>query len=117
MFTGIIEELGRLRELERRGRGAHLIVEAQVVTGDLKEGDSVAVNGVCLTAVKAGADYFSADVSVETLERSTLGSFYSGVRVNLERGVTPNSRLGGHIVQGHTDGRGGFQSVVREDES
>lgn len=121
MFTGIIEELGRLQKLERRGHNAHLTVEAQIVTSDLKEGDSVAVNGVCLTAVEAGRDYFSADVSAETLERSTFGpqhgALRSGVRLNLERAVTPNTRLGGHIVQGHTDGHGTFRSVVNKSES
>ena len=108
MFTGIIEELGRVRTIERRGEGVRLSVEARVVTEGTAEGDSVAVNGVCLTALDVRADSFAADGSRETLQRSTLGSLRVGSVVNLERAVTPATRLGGHIVQGHTDGRGQF---------
>ncbi len=111
MFTGIIEELGRIRAIEKRGEGARLVVEAQVVTNETHEGDSIAVNGVCLTAVDVCADSFSADGSRETLQRSTLGSLRAGSAVNLERAVTPATRLGGHIVQGHVDARGKFLSA------
>ncbi len=111
MFTGIIEELGRVRSIERRGEGARLIVEAKVVTGDTREGDSIAVNGVCLTAIDVRAGSFAADSSRETLERSTLGTLRAGSPVNLERAVTPATRLGGHIVQGHVDARGQFLSA------
>ena len=108
MFTGIIEELGRVRSIERRGEGVRLTVEARLVTTGTNEGDSIAVNGVCLTALDVRPDSFSADGSRETLERSTLGALRAGSRVNLERAVTPATRLGGHIVQGHTDARGRF---------
>ena len=108
MFTGIIEELGRVRSLEQRGEGVRLRVDARVVTEGTREGDSIAVNGVCLTALEVRADSFAADGSRETLERSTLGALRAGSAVNLERAVTPQTRLGGHIVQGHVDGRGRF---------
>jgi riboflavin synthase len=108
MFTGIIEELGRVRSVERRGEGVRMMVEARVVTEDAREGDSIAVNGVCLTALEIKRDSFAADGSRETLQRSTLGTLRAGSPVNLERAVTPATRLGGHIVQGHVDGRGRF---------
>ena len=111
MFTGIIEELGRVRTVERRGEGVRMTVEARVVTEGTREGDSISVNGVCLTALDVGRDSFAADGSRETLQRSTLGSLRAGSFVNLERAVTPTTRLGGHIVQGHVDGRGRFLSA------
>ncbi|MDQ1560004.1 MAG: riboflavin synthase [Pyrinomonadaceae bacterium] len=111
MFTGIIEELGRVRAVERRGEGVRMTVEARVVTEGTQEGDSISVNGVCLTALEVGRDSFAADGSRETLQRSTLGSLRAGSPVNLERAVTPATRLGGHIVQGHVDGRGRFLSA------
>jgi riboflavin synthase len=111
MFTGIIEELGRVRSLEKRGEGARLRIEASTVTTDAHEGDSIAVNGVCLTAIDVRSDSFAADGSRETLQRSTLGRLRAGSVVNLERAVTPSTRLGGHIVQGHVDGRGRFLSA------
>ena len=111
MFTGIIEELGRVRSLERRGESVRMRVEARTVAEGTREGDSVAVNGVCLTALEVSADGFSADGSRETLQRSTLGRLRAGSVVNLERAVTPATRLGGHIVQGHVDARGRFVSA------
>ncbi|HEX8138803.1 MAG TPA: riboflavin synthase [Pyrinomonadaceae bacterium] len=111
MFTGIIEELGHVRSLEKRGEGARLVIEARTVTADTREGDSISVNGVCLTAIDVRVDSFAADGSRETLQRSTLGRLRSGSFVNLERAVTPTTRLGGHIVQGHVDGRGRFLSA------
>jgi riboflavin synthase len=111
MFTGLIEELGRVRSIERRGEGARVVIEARVVTAGTAEGDSVAVNGVCLTAIDVRADTFAADGSRETLQRSTLGRLRAGSPVNLERAVTPSTRLGGHIVQGHVDARGQFLSA------
>ena len=111
MFTGIIEELGRVRSLERRGEGVRMTVEAQAVTEGTREGDSIAVNGVCLTALEVRADSFAADGSRETLQRSTLGQLRAGSAVNLERAATPSTRLGGHIVQGHVDARGRFLSA------
>src|ERR1700750_2817665 len=111
MFTGLIEELGRVREVVRRGEGVRLTVEARVVTQGSSDGDSVAVNGVCLTALDVRRDSFAADGSRETLQRSTLGLLRAGAPVNLERAVTPATRLGGHIVQGHVDARGEFLSA------
>jgi len=108
MFTGIIEELGRVREVQKRGEDARMVIEAGVVTEDIHEGDSIAVNGVCLTALDVRKGSFAADVSRETLNRSTLGRLQAGAPVNLERSVTPVTRLGGHLVQGHVDARGKF---------
>jgi riboflavin synthase len=111
MFTGIIEELGRVRSVDTLGENARIVIEARTVTEDTKHGDSIAVNGVCLTALDVREDSFAADVSRETLERSTLGRLTAGTPVNLERAVTPATRLGGHIVQGHVDARGKFLSA------
>src|SRR3989440_8887609 len=108
MFTGIIEELGRIRSIEKRGEDARIMIEARMVTEGSRDGDSISVNGVCLTALELKPDSFAADVSKETLFRSTLGSLKEGSPVNLERAVTPVTRLGGHIVQGHVDARGKF---------
>ncbi len=111
MFTGIIEELGAVAAVESRAAGARLKVRCAVVTGDLAEGASIAVNGVCLTAVEARRDSFSADLAPETLRRSNLGSLRAGSPVNLERPLSPSGRLSGHIVQGHVDGTGEFLSL------
>lgn len=108
MFTGIIEELGRVRSIERRGEGVRVTIEARAVTEGTGEGDSIAVNGVCLTALDVRPYSFAADGSRETLQRSTLGRLRPGSFVNLERAVTPATRLGGHIVQGHVDARARF---------
>lgn len=113
MFTGIIEELGNVRAIEKRGEDARIVIEARTVTEGSRDGDSIAVNGVCLTALELQPDSFAADVSRETLLRSTLGNLKPGSPVNLERAVTPATRLGGHIVQGHVDARGRF--LGRED--
>lgn len=110
MFTGIIEELGQVSSIEARGDNAYIVIEARLVTEDTKHGDSISVNGVCLTALHIQPDSFAADVSRETLDRSTLGGLKPGTPVNLERAVTPATRLGGHIVQGHVDARGTFAS-------
>lgn len=111
MFTGIIEELGTVRSVEQRGEGARVVIEARLVTAGTLEGDSISVNGVCLTAIDVRDDSFAADGSFETLQRSTLGRLRAGAVVNLERAVTPQTRLGGHIVQGHVDARGRFLSA------
>ncbi|MFN2510395.1 MAG: riboflavin synthase [Pyrinomonadaceae bacterium] len=108
MFTGIIEELGRVRSIDRRGEDARIVIKAHTVTQDAHDGDSIAVSGVCLTALSVTRDSFAADVSRETMQRSTLGKVLLGAPVNLERAVTPATRLGGHIVQGHVDARGRF---------
>ncbi len=112
MFTGIIEELGAVRSLTAIEGGARIEISANRVTEGTADGDSISVNGVCLTALNVTADGFSADVSQETLDRSTLGGLAVGSLVNLERAVTPSTRLGGHIVQGHVDGRGTFISAI-----
>ncbi len=117
MFTGIIEELGSVRSIEERGENARLVISAHVVTEGTNHGDSISVNGVCLTALDIEPDSFAADVSRETLQRSTLGSLKPGAPVNLERAVTPATRLGGHIVQGHVDARGQFTGVENHGES
>jgi riboflavin synthase len=114
MFTGIIEELGAVAGLEQNAKGARIKVSAQIVTQNTAEGDSISVNGVCLTALDVRADSFAADVSGETLRRSTLRRLKTGAKVNLERAVMPSTRLGGHIVQGHVDATGEFQAAVRE---
>jgi riboflavin synthase len=108
MFTGIIEELGQVSSVEPRGEDARIVITAHTVTEDSHDGDSIAVNGVCLSALDIQKDSFAADVSRETLDRSTLGRLRPGAPVNLERAVTPVTRLGGHLVQGHVDARGKF---------
>jgi len=108
MFTGIIEETGRILASVKRGDGARMEIGAKIVTVNTVEGDSIAINGVCLTVINISSDSFSADISGETLHRSTLGNLKIGSTVNLERAVTPSTRLGGHIVQGHVDARGKF---------
>jgi riboflavin synthase len=113
MFTGIVEELGRTRSLEDRAGGARLVVECATVNRDASAGDSVAVNGVCLTAVDVASDALSFDLAGETLERSTLGRLRTGDSVNLERPLTLAGRLGGHLVQGHVDGVAPVHSVDR----
>lgn len=117
MFTGIIEELGSVRSIEERGENARIVIAAQVVTEGTNHGDSISVNGVCLTALDIHSDSFAADVSRETLLRSTLGNLKPGAPVNLERAVTPATRLGGHIVQGHVDARGKLTGVEDHGES
>lgn len=118
MFTGIIEELGKVRSVEQHDENARIVIEAHLVTAeDTKHGDSIAVNGVCLTALDLQPDSFAADVSKETLARSTLGTLRPGTPVNLERAVTPSTRLGGHIVQGHVDTRGQLLGVEDHGES
>jgi riboflavin synthase len=111
MFTGIIEELGAVEALETRPSGARLKVRCAAVLADMSIGASIAVNGVCLTAVDRRPDSFSADLAPETLRRSNLGDLRAGSRVNLERPLSPSGRLDGHIVQGHVDGTGEFLSL------
>jgi riboflavin synthase len=117
MFTGIVEELGTVESLETRAGSpsgpSRLKVRCSAVLGDLTEGASIAVNGVCLTAIGIvpRADSFSADLAPETLLRSNLGALRAGSRVNLERPLSPTGRLSGHIVQGHVDGTGEFLAL------
>jgi riboflavin synthase len=112
MFTGIVEELGEIAELTDLGDAARIAVRGKTVTTDARHGDSIAVNGVCLTVVDVDGDTFTADVMAETLDRSSLGAVAPGDPVNLERAALLSSRLGGHIVQGHVDGVGTI--VARE---
>ena len=105
MFTGLIEDLGRVEAVERTDDGVRLTV-ATPLAAELHDGDSVAVNGVCLTAVGVGGERFGADVMHESLRRSSLGEVAPGGRVNLELALRADARLGGHIVQGHVDGVG-----------
>jgi len=111
VFTGIVEELGRVEAFDRHASGARLLIGCARVLSDLTLGASIAVNGVCLTAVDIREDGFSADLSPETLERTTLGDLNSGARVNLERPLSLGARLGGHLVQGHVDGTGAIESL------
>jgi len=106
MFTGIIEEVGNVKELRVSAQGARIGVSCRNLWKELATGDSVAVNGVCLTAVEKGGGAFYADISEESLMRSNLGKLKKGMPVNLERALTLESRLGGHLVQGHVDGMG-----------
>ena len=106
MFTGIVEELGNIVTLDEGADSARITVRGPLVTSDAKHGDSIAVNGVCLTVVEHADGEFVADVMQETLDRSSLGALAAGSPVNLERPVTLQDRLGGHLVQGHVDGTG-----------
>ncbi len=106
MFTGIIEQTGTLISLESRGGVRRITVEAPGLAGRLREGDSLGVSGVCLTALDVDPTYFHADLAQETLDRTSLGSLSPGAKVNLELPTAAGSPLGGHIVQGHVDGTG-----------
>ena len=106
MFTGIIEEVGTIADLELQATGARIRVNCHTVLSDATTGASISVNGVCLTAVDLQLDSFDADLAPETLRLTNLGVLKPGSRVNLERPMAANGRLGGHIVQGHVDGTG-----------
>ena len=106
MFTGIIEEIGMIATIQRRGDRTRLSIKGSLVFEDLSVGDSIAVNGVCLTAAELGDGLFHADVMNETLSRSNLGDLRAGQKVNLERAMRADGRFGGHIVSGHIDGIG-----------
>jgi len=106
VFTGIVEELGEVVGIDRDGDSARLRVRGPQVTADAARGDSIAINGVCLTVTQTQDGEFSADVMAETLDRTSLGALEPGAAVNLERPLRPDGRLGGHLVQGHVDGVG-----------
>ncbi|MDJ0380949.1 riboflavin synthase [Streptomyces sp. G-G2] len=106
MFTGIVEELGEVTAVEQLREASRFRLRGPLVTEGAKHGDSIAVNGVCLTVVETGDGEFTADVMQETLDRSSLGALTQGSRVNLERPMALGGRLGGHLVQGHVDGTG-----------
>ena len=117
MFTGIVEEMGVIRSIRRGAHSAVLSIGAETVLSDLKLGDSVAVNGVCLTATSVDSGGFTADVMHETLNRSSLGALVPGSPVNLERAMAAGGRFGGHIVSGHIDGTGTITERRRDDNA
>lgn len=117
MFTGIIEELGRVKAIHSTGETARITIHAPKIVSDVGLGDSIAVNGVCLTAVNFNQEEFTADVSAESLRRTTLGRLKSGSPVNLERPMQLNGRLGGHLVQGHVDGVAEYLGMNPEGDS
>ena len=117
MFTGIIEEVGTIDKIANGSKSAVPFIKASKVLEDTKLGDSIAVNGVCLTVTSMEGDIFTADVMAETLRRSSLGNLSRGSKVNLERAMAANGRFGGHIVSGHIDGTGRIASMVREDNA
>ena len=112
MFTGIIEETGAVKSVNRHQAGARIEIEASVVLADLEIGGSIAVNGCCLTAIELTPAGFAADLSPETMARTNLGDLEPGRRVNLERPLLPTDRLSGHFVQGHVDGTGELLEVA-----
>jgi riboflavin synthase len=113
MFTGIIEEVGTVRAAQPKGLG----ISATTVTGDTREGDSISVNGACLTVTEVTADSFAVEVMPETLRRTNLGLLRPGDRVNLERALAFGGRMGGHLVQGHVDDTGRVVSITPEGEA
>jgi len=113
MFTGLIQEIGEIAALERTGGQARITVRTQGIAAELKTGDSVAVSGVCLTALEIGEGRFSADLAQETLERTSLGKLKPGALVNLELPARAQDRMGGHVVQGHVDGTGRVVSLEK----
>lgn len=115
MFTGIVEEIGTIEKIQKGRHSAILHIGAELILGDLKTGDSVAVNGVCLTATSIHGKTFTADVMHETLNRSSLSRLKSGSHVNLERAMPACGRFGGHIVAGHVDGMGTITRISRDD--
>ncbi len=117
MFTGIVEETGTIRTIRRGAASSVLSIAGEVILSDLRIGDSVAVNGVCLTATSVDSGGFTADVMHETLRRSSLGALAAGSRVNLERAMAANGRFGGHIVSGHIDGTGTVRAIRRDDNA
>ncbi len=117
MFTGIVEEIGTVRALEERDGGVYLQVGATIVCDDLRLGDSVSVNGVCLTVTQYDAAAFTVGLAPETLRRTNLGDLRAGGGVNLERAVAAGGRMGGHYVQGHVDGTGEIVAARPEGDS
>ena len=117
MFTGIVEEVGTIRNIKRGQHSAVLTIHAKTVLEETRIGDSIAVNGICLTVTRLFPDGFSADVMHETLNRSSLGKLVSGSAVNLERAMAADGRFGGHIVSGHIDGIGKVAAITRDDNA
>lgn len=117
MFTGIVEEIGTIRKIDKGVSSCSITVQADKVLHGSQVGDSIAVNGVCLTATGISGNIFTADVMPETLRRSGLGQLTGGSRVNLERAMAAGGRFGGHIVSGHIDGTGTIRELKREDNA
>ena len=117
MFTGIIEEVGKIAKIQKQGEFAVLTINGSKVLEDVQLGDSIAVNGVCLTVTTFGNDFFTADVMSETLNRTSLSEVQVGSPVNLERAMAANGRFGGHIVSGHIDGTGAVASITPADNA
>lgn len=117
MFTGIIEEIGAIKEIRHGANSSILTIAAKKVLEETKAGDSIAVNGICLTVTRLGRDYFTADVMAESLRKTNLMDLKNGSLVNLERALSLNGRLGGHIVSGHVDGTGVIEAFQREDNA
>lgn len=117
MFTGIIEETGTISNISKGAKSFVLAIQAARIFDDLHLGDSVAVNGVCLTVTSIGNKIFTADVMHETIKRSSLGSLKSGSYVNLERAMPANGRFGGHMVSGHIDGTGQITNIEKDDNA
>ena len=117
MFTGIVEELGTVVSISKGVKSSQLTVQGKLIFEDMHIGDSIAVNGVCLTVTEKTVNTFTVDVMAETLRRSSLGSLSKGSKVNMERAMAANGRFGGHIVSGHIDGTGTIESFVREDNA
>ena len=114
MFTGLVETVGRVRSIKRGAASSVLSIEAPAIMQDVRIGDSIATNGVCLTATRVDDEGFCADVMHETLQRSSLGTLSAGSAVNLERAMPANGRFGGHIVSGHIDGTGTIRRIRRD---
>lgn len=117
MFTGIIEETGKIVSVQKGQKSSKLSIEGSLIFDDLKLGDSVAVNGVCLTVSSLSKTMFTADVMSETIARSSLGALKQGSLVNLERAMAANGRFGGHIVSGHIDGTGTISGIKKDDNA
>ncbi len=117
MFTGIVEEIGTIQQIENGNKSSRLLINANKVLSGSKLGDSIAVNGVCLTVTEINASSFKADVMAETLRKSNLGGLKNGSKVNLERALSLETRLGGHIVSGHIDDTGTVTNFLKEDNA
>lgn len=117
MFTGLIEEVGEIRNIKQGSRSCILTIGCKDVLENTKIGDSIAVNGVCLTVTTLGAGEYTADVMSETIQRSSLGQLKPGARVNLERAMAADGRFGGHIVSGHIDGIGTVEAIMQDDNA
>lgn len=117
MFTGIIEEVGKVQSIRKGRNSATVLIGARTILEEIRLGDSIAVNGVCLTVTSFSKSGFTADVMHETLTRSSLGSLRAGSPVNLERAMPANGRFGGHIVSGHIDGTGTISTIAKDDNA